>query len=53
MYSEMIHNLSYIMSFDFAEPYHLFVSYTEMLCPLFLAVLGVRLGVALFRYLIK
>lgn len=53
MYSEMINNLSYIMSFDFAQPFNLMCNYTEILSPMFLAVLGVRLGVSLFRYLIK
>ena len=53
MYSEMINNLSYVMSFNFAEPFNLMCDYTELLSPMFLAVLGVRLGVSLFRYLIK
>ncbi len=53
MYSEMINNLSYVMSFNFAEPFNLMCDYTELLSPMFLAVLGVRLGVAIFRYLIK
>lgn len=53
MYSEMINNLSYIMSFDFAQPFSLMCDYTEILSPMFLTVLGVRLGVSLFRYLIK
>lgn len=53
MYSDMIKNLSYLISFDFASPFDLMCKYTDLLAPMFLAVLGVRLGVSLFRYLIK
>lgn len=53
MYSDLINNLSYLISFDFAGPYDLLLKYTDMLTPMFLSVLGVRVGVACFKYLIK
>ncbi len=44
MYSEMINNLSYIMSFDFAHPFDLMCNYTDMLCHMFLAVAIVEIS---------
>lgn len=51
MYKEIIESMSYTITFDFADIYSLLINFINLLVPLFLFVLGVRLGSSLLRRL--
>ena len=53
MYRDIIESIAYSISFDFGEAFSLSQNNTSLILPLFVTVLGIRIGVSLFRYIIQ
>lgn len=53
MYRDIIESIAYSISFDFGEAFSLSQNYTSLFLPLFVTVLGIKIGVSLFRYIIE
>ena len=49
MYKELLNSISYTITFEFTDTYNLLINYINLLVPLFLCVLGVRLGSSILR----
>lgn len=50
LYKDILSSIGYSISFDFGDTFRLYENYTDFVFPLFLTVLGIRVGISLFRY---
>ena len=53
MYRDIIESFAYSISFDFGDAFSLSQNNTSLILPLFLTVLGIRIGISLLRYIIQ
>ena len=53
MYRDVIESIAYSISFDFGSAYSLSQNFTSCIVPVFVAILGIKIGISLFRECIK